>query len=96
VPKDKSKVKSQKSKKNNGIYFEPENAIFANNNGTEIIKKFLNQARSQINNDRLILIEVDPRNAKELFKYSKSLYINYRMKLIKDLSQKNRVIKILT
>ena len=106
VPKSNLKLKTNPSrprqaeaenlKLNNEIYFEPENAIYAENNGTQIIKKFLNQAKSRINNDGLILIEVDPRNAKELFEYSEPLYINYRMKLIKDLSQKNRAIAILT
>ena len=95
VPDKITNHKSQITKNMNGIYFEPKNAIFANNNGTEIIKKFLKQAKSRINKDGLILIEVDPRNSKELLDYSKKLYQNDKIDLIKDLANIDRVIRIL-
>lgn len=95
VPKDNSKLITQNSKLLSGIYFEPENAIFAKDNGTEIIKIFLNQAKDRINKNGLILIEVDPRNAKELLTYAKNIFDKSKIELLKDLSNIDRVIRIL-
>jgi len=76
------------------INFEPRNAIFANDNGTMIIKKFLSGAKNRINGDGLILVEVDPRNARELKNYAGKLYKSVVLK--KDFSGIYRVLKILT
>lgn len=96
VPKSISNLKSHTSNLKNGIYFEPEKAIFAENNGTEIIKRFLDQAKNRINKNGLILIEVDPRNAKELLNYAKNIYKKNKVELSKDLSQKIRDLIIST
>ena len=98
VPKINSKIKMQNAKllNKNNILYEPQTAIFADDNGMKIIKKFLEQAKERINNQGLIIFEVDPRNAKDLFKYSKIIFPKASQELIKDYSQKNRVIKILT
>jgi len=76
------------------IDFEPRNAIFANDNGTIIIKKFLSGAKNHINGDGLILVEVDPRNARELKIYAGKLFKSVELK--KDFSGIYRVLKILT
>ena len=90
-----SNLKSQISKFKSGIYFEPQKAIFAKNNGTKIIKQFLDQAKDKINKNGLILIEVDPRNAKVLQKYTKDIFPKSKVELLKDLAKLDRVIRIL-
>lgn len=84
---------------NNRLYkkeidFEPQEAIFAADNGTVIIKKFLDQAKDHINKNGLIFIEVDPRNAIELKKYASKLYKSVELK--EDFSGIYRMLKILT
>lgn len=81
--------------KNSEINFEPKNAIFAKNNGTQIIKRFLDQAKDRVNKNGLILIEVDPRNVKELYLYTKNILDKSKVELIKDLAKLDRVIRIL-
>jgi release factor glutamine methyltransferase len=95
VPTNNSKLIANNSKLRSGIYFEPQKAIFAENNGTKIIKQFLDQAKDRINKDGLILIEVDPRNAKVLQKYTKDIFPKSKVELLKDLAKLDRVIRIL-
>lgn len=77
-----------------GIYFEPENAIFAGNNGTEIIKKFLLEVKTRINPEGLILMELDPRNANDLLKFARVHYPTAKASLQKDLAGLNRYLII--
>ena len=76
------------------IDFEPREAIFTKENGTEIIKIFLDQAQYHINKNGLILAEVDPRNAIEIKKYAIKLYKSVELK--RDFSGIYRMILILT
>lgn len=76
------------------IDFEPKDAIFAEDNGSEIIKKFLVDAKKYINNNGLILAELDPRNADDLKKYALKIYKS--VEIISDLAKKKRLLKILT
>ena len=76
------------------VDFEPKAAIFAEDNGTAVIKKFLQQAKNHINKNGLILVEVDPRNASQLKNYASKLYRSVKLK--KDFSGIYRVLKILT
>ncbi|MCX6812069.1 MAG: peptide chain release factor N(5)-glutamine methyltransferase [Candidatus Berkelbacteria bacterium] len=103
VPKESEKRKvptgsaeARKSEKlwKKEIYFEPESAIFAADNGAGLIKKFLDQAKNHINKNGLILLEVDPRNAKNILLYSRRKFTS--TELTKDLTGKDRLIKILT
>ena len=77
------------------LSYEPKEAIFAGDNGTHIIKIFLDQAKDRINKDGLILIEVDHRNAKELYNWTKKIYPKAKIELLKDLAVLDRVIRIL-
>ncbi len=95
VPKNNLELKTNKSKLVRGIYYEPRNAIFALDNGTKIIKRFLDQTRDRINKGGLILIEVDPRNVQKLKKYAKNIYPDAKIEIKKDLAKLDRVIKIL-
>lgn len=76
------------------IAFEPQDAIFADDNGTAIIKRFLKEARSHLSPTGLILLELDPRNAKALLSFAKRCYPNAKIELKKDLARKNRYLSI--
>lgn len=77
-----------------GTEFEPRNAIFAEDNGTAVIKKFLSQAQNRLNKNGLILIELDPRNANEITQFAKNIFPTAKIELEKDLAQKDRYLRI--
>jgi len=89
-------IKSSNSKlrtpNSDGITFEPASAIFADDNGTAIIKKFLTEAKKYLNKNGQILIELDPRNALEIHKKAQKLYPDAKIELRKDLSGRDRYI----
>jgi len=65
--------------------FEPCNAIFAKDNGTGVMKKFLLEAKKHIAPPPgAILMELDPRNAEEILKFAVDK--NYQAELSKDLA----------
>ncbi|KKT77582.1 MAG: Release factor glutamine methyltransferase [Parcubacteria group bacterium GW2011_GWF2_44_8] len=76
------------------ISFEPKSAIFAEDNGAAIIKEFINQSKNRINNNGLILIELDPRNAKELEQFARIMLPEAKIELKKDLAQRDRYLEI--
>ncbi|MFA7253679.1 MAG: peptide chain release factor N(5)-glutamine methyltransferase [Patescibacteria group bacterium] len=78
----------------NTVKFEPQNAIFADDNGSEIIKRFLAQARNHLAEDGTILIELDPRNAMEIEKFSHYHYPTAKIELKKDLAGLDRYLTI--
>ncbi|MFA6963407.1 MAG: peptide chain release factor N(5)-glutamine methyltransferase [Patescibacteria group bacterium] len=90
VPRE---VESQKSKVKS-IDFEPQDAIFADENGTEIINRFLAQASSKLNQNGLILIELDPRNAIEIKKTAERYFPTAKIDLTKDLAGLQRYVSI--
>lgn len=79
---------------NFSVRFEPIDAIFANDNGTAIIKKFLIEAKDKINLNGMILIEADCRNAKKIFEFAKKTYPEAVAILEKDLAGLDRYISI--
>ena len=95
IQKCRDSDRSVRIKLKDGIYFEPQDAIFAKDNGMRIIKKFLDQAKNHLNSDGLILFEVDPRNAKELKRCAQSIFPQAKIEIIKDLANHNRAIKII-
>ncbi len=76
------------------IYFEPPSAIFAPDNGARTIKRFIDQSKSYINKNSLILIELDPRNAVGLEKYARKTYREAKIELKKDLAGLDRYLII--
>jgi len=76
------------------VNFEPKSAIFTGDNGTEIIKQFLAESKDYLNTNGRILIELDPRNAKEIKNYTKTIYPKAKIWLRKDLSGLNRYLLI--
>lgn len=76
------------------VSLEPSDAIFANNNGTSIIKKFLDQAKDRIATEGLILLELDPRNAKTIKNHAQDCFPTAKIDLKKDLANLNRYLTI--
>lgn len=72
------------------ISYEPQKAIFANDNGAEIIKRFLLEVKDRLNNSGTILIELDPRNASEIKNFSKNIF--NKVELEKDLAGFDRYL----
>ncbi len=83
-----------RSGKNKSIAFEPKDAIFANDYGTAIIKKFLTQVKSHINDGAMILLEADCRNAKKISEFAKNHFPEAKVELKKDLAGLDRFIVI--
>jgi release factor glutamine methyltransferase len=76
------------------VAFEPKDAIFASDNGMAIIKKFLIEAKTRVNEGGMILLEADCRNAKKILKFAKQHYPSAKIKLEKDLAGLDRYIII--
>lgn len=87
-------VSDKQSAISNKLRFEPQLAIFANDNGTSVIKRFLEEARNRLTPDGAILLELDPRNAQELDNYARKLYPTANIELKKDLAGHERYLKI--
>lgn len=77
-----------------GIDFEPQDAIFADDNGAAIIKKFIEETKKHTEKGSLVLIELDPRNAIELLDFSSLHFPTAKINLEKDLSSLNRYLTI--
>ena len=83
VPKEQiSSLRSQDL----GIAHEPQSAIFADDNGTAIIIKFLEQSKKYLSKNGLILIELDPRNAIKLELFARKYYPKAKIQLERDLA----------
>jgi len=87
---------SRQARDDKAVAFEPQNAIFADNNGTAIIKRFLKEARGHLSGGGILLIELDPRNAATLFEFAKKNYPESKIDLQKDHANHNRYLKIST
>jgi len=79
---------------NGSIRFEPQNAIFADDNGAAIIEKFLIEAKKYLNTDGTILIELDPRNAKQIEKFANKQFPEAKIDLKQDLARLDRYLFI--
>jgi len=78
----------------NSISYEPQNAIFAEDNGMSTIKRFLNQAKDRINKNGLMILETDPRNINQLIAYAKRIFKSKKITKHKDLAKKDRYMSI--
>jgi len=88
-------VKSQKLKIKSDIDFEPQNAIFAYDQGMAIIKDFLEQAKTHVApGGGATFLELDPRNAIQIKEFAKEMYHNYKVELFQDLAGFNRFLTI--
>jgi len=77
-----------------GIDYEPKIAIYAGDNGSEIIKRFILESKDRLNIGGTILLELDPRNALEIKNFAKKIFPDAEVELSKDLAKWERYLKI--
>ncbi|OGD65613.1 protein-(glutamine-N5) methyltransferase, release factor-specific [Candidatus Berkelbacteria bacterium RIFOXYA2_FULL_43_10] len=73
---------------------DPNLALDGGGDGTDIIKNFLDQAKTRLNNDGVILLEIGFNQAKDIREYAKKIMPKSKIQVIKDLAGLDRVIKI--
>jgi release factor glutamine methyltransferase len=73
---------------------DPNVALDGGERGTDIILKFLDQAKTRLNDDGVILLEIGFNQAKEIRSYAKKTILNSKIQVIKDLAGLDRIIKI--
>lgn len=52
------------------VKFEPDQALYANDDGQELIKKLIIQSENRLNNNGYLILETDPRQHNSLTKYA--------------------------
>jgi len=87
-------VKSQKTKVKSSINFEPKIAIYAGDNGSEVIKRFIKESKVRLNDGGSILLELDPRNADAIAQFAKGIFPTAEIKVSKDLAKWERYLSI--
>ncbi|MFA6422962.1 MAG: peptide chain release factor N(5)-glutamine methyltransferase [Patescibacteria group bacterium] len=75
-------------------YFEPEIALDGGNDGTELIRKLLDQAKNNIKQNSLIYLEIWHDQGESLVQYIKNIFPKSKINVIKDLSGQDRFIEI--
>ena len=63
--------------RNRETEYEPALALFADDNGLELIKKLINQAISQLNPNGLLILEADPRQHDDITKYAAAANLDH-------------------
>ncbi len=76
------------------LFFEPQKALFAGEDGLFFINKLLKQISKLKNKPKYILLEIDPSQKNKLKIIINKKLPNYKIKIKKDLDGKNRVIII--
>lgn len=89
VPKNNETIKQLNN--------EPFSAIFTDDNGAAIIKRFLHEAINRTNLGGWLLVELDPRNAKDIKNYAEKIYPDskrgtHKIELKKDLANLDRYL----
>ena len=76
------------------LKYEPKLALYAKNNGTQIIERILKEAKRYINSKYLIAIEINEQSEKDLTKIVKDYFPTSKYTFEKDLSGKTRYLFI--
>ena len=74
------------------IKFEPHQALFGGEKGTEIIENLILQSKKYLEKDGCFLIEINPPQANELNEKIVNTWPEKQTKIIKDLSGSDRII----
>ena len=75
--------------------FEPLIALDGGSDGFRLIDKLLNQSRIKIKSDGLILLEIDDTHTEIALKSSQMIFPSASIKILNDLSNKPRFLKII-
>ncbi len=75
--------------------YEPQNAIFAKDNGLEFYKYIINNYDKYMNKDFIMAFEIGYNQGKELTKLAQDKYPNAIIKVEKDLSHRERYLFII-
>jgi len=77
------------------VDYEPGRALFAGPKGTELIERLWKQIADHLHPlPRVMLFEFDPPQAARLKALAKKMFPGARVNIIKDLSQRNRLLEI--
>ncbi|MFH0779931.1 MAG: peptide chain release factor N(5)-glutamine methyltransferase [Parcubacteria group bacterium] len=81
-------------KKIRALKHEPQNALYAEKNGLAIYDKLFQQIASLKHLPKFILIEIDPRQTTSMKNVIGKYILKTKINILKDLSGKNRAVKI--
>ncbi len=76
--------------------YEPKEALDGGIDGIEIVKRLLEQSKSRLRDDGVIILELDPTQIQNVEKIAKKLFPNSTLIRSKDLSQTERFLTIRT
>ena len=75
--------------------YEPQNAIFAKDNGLYFYKLILDKSKKILNKKNIIAFEIGQSQAGYISNYAKSIYPDSKILIEKDLNQFDRYIFII-
>ena len=76
------------------VHCEPHMALFAGEDGLQIVKRLLHQARARLNADGLMLVEIGAQQGDAALAIAKAAFPNASLQILRDLAGKDRVIRI--
>lgn len=76
------------------VRYEPHEALFAGENGLELIRKLLEQLKKSHIRFSALFLEFDPPQAKQLHALTTSLFPSASLKNHKDLAGRNRILSV--
>ena len=76
--------------------YEPQIALFANNNGLEFYEKIIKDAVNMLNNNGSIIFEIGATQAESIKKIALSYFPNSNIRVIKDFNNYDRIMFIET
>lgn len=94
LPYVKSTFFKRPSNKNYTRVYEPLEALNGGRDGLKLIKRLLKQSLTHLKREGEILLEIDPRQANPLIKFTKQIFSQVEVTIKKDLSGLERVILI--
>ena len=74
--------------------YEPKMALYGGKNGLECIKNLLKQINSINFSNCMLLLEIDSAQTDKIINLSKKYFCRHEIKIIKDLSDFDRILKI--
>ena len=75
--------------------YEPQNAIFANDNGLEYYKIILDKSKQLLEDKNIIAFEIGDNQSNDIISIAKNYYSNSKIILKKDLNNKERYLYII-